>query len=491
MRPLPFEKLPALSAHSGLYLLCYLLIVVGIWLRIDYIFQHNPLDHIWSDPQRHWEQGTEVLRNDPMSLTDPVLYQIYIGVLGKLTLKSPLLVAFYTALLSILTPWIWYRFARELLRDRLIATGLWAALCMLPSWIAIYSYFMQETLLLPLLGAALYTSWRCKRKQTVASFVLMALLWCMAGLTRGIAIPLAAVACTWLWLIQGQKIQKAAYSLLLLALILGPLSYRAYDQTRLLAPHGIGQMVAIYTRSGKREIHINYRRDGARWGYWFGSPSTGATPFEPLSDWRSARDGRVQVDVDLRKGSEDWNKALAANPLTFKNYFWLTGENLIFLFFGPSWPDNNLERTLERINHHSRWLWAPLTLALLIGIALHWQPLRGRRLLPVLLLTWIVVQGLLPISVNEGRYRKPGEGILIVQVALLLAVRRRREGKQGEQAAAQETESYASTNGDAKVLMPVAIRDTIADQAVEGMATGSRTATAPAKELHTEGEENA
>lgn len=414
------------------YAALYLLIAVGIWLRVDQIFTHNPMEHIWSDPQRHWEQGTETLRRDPMAMTDPVMYQIYVGVLAKLTLGEPLLVAFFTALLACLTPWIWYRFARELLPGRVQATAVWAALSLLPSWIAIYSYFMQETLLLPLLGGALYASWRCRRKQTLASFLLMVALWALAGLTRGIAIPLAAVVATWLWLVQPQKFAKAGYSLLLLALLMGPLAYRSYVAMHMVSPHGIGQLVALYLRSGKREIRVHYSREGAQWNYWFGSPSTGEKPLAPLSDWTTSREGQVHARIRIENGVEDWNRALARYPWTVERYLALTGENLIYLFFGSSWPDNNRERWLEAVNHQSRWLWAPLALLLLVGTVLCWHRLRGSRLFAVLLMTWILVQGLLPIAVNEGRYRKPAEGLLVTQAILLAGVLRRRTRRQGE-----------------------------------------------------------
>lgn len=427
---------PQLTLHLGrreyLYAILYGLVFIGCWLRVDYILQFNPVEHIWSDPQRHWEQGTEVLRTDPMTMTDPVLYQLYIGILGKLTLQNPLLVAFYTALLSLFTPWVWYRFLRELQPSKTVALGGWAALALLPSWSAIYAYFMQETLLLPLLGVSLWVSWRCRRKQTLRSFLLMTTFWALAGLTRGIAIPLAAVACTWLWFEQGDKLRKAAYSALILGLILGPLAVRSYQQLYILAPHGNGKMVSIYTRSGKNEIHIKYQRQGAKWVYWFSSPATGEKPLAPLSDWTTARRGNVELDIDLERGGEDWQKAMDKNPLTFSKYLWITKENLIYLFFGASWPDMNTERTLDNINIHMRWLWAPLTILLLIGTAIYWRRLRGERMLPALLLMWILVQGLLPISVNEGRYRKPGEGLLLAQAALLLGaaglgLRRRRE----------------------------------------------------------------
>ncbi|WP_207003516.1 glycosyltransferase family 39 protein [Microbulbifer salipaludis] len=418
-----------------IYAALYLMVVVGIWLRVEHVFSHNPMDHIWSDPQRHWEQGTEALRRDPMTLTDPVMYQIYIGVLGKLTLGEPLLVAFFTALLACLTPWIWYRFARELMPDHLQATAVWAGISLLPSWIAIYGYFMQETLLLPLLGAALYASWRCRRKQTVASFLLMVVLWALAGLTRGIAIPLAAVVTTWLWLVQPQKVAKAGYSLVVLGLLMGPLAYRSYAAMHMISPHGIGQLVALYARSGKREIHVHYvREDGAQWTYWFGSPSTGEQPLAPLSDWTTSRDGHVQAHIQIENAREDWASAMARYPLTLERYLALARENLIYLFFGSSWPDNNHERLLESVSHHSRWVWAPLALVLLLGTVYCWRRLKGARLFAVVLGTWVLVQGLLPIAVNEGRYRKPAEGLLLVQALLVAgALRRRASAKSGRQ----------------------------------------------------------
>ncbi|WP_081848235.1 hypothetical protein [Microbulbifer sp. HZ11] len=409
-------------AYAGLYFL----IALGIWLRIDHVFTYNPIDYIWSDPQRHWEQGTETLRADPMTLTDPVMYQLYIGVLAKLTLKEPLLIAFYTALLACLTPWIWYRFARELLPSRLQATVVWAAISLLPSWIGIYGYFMQETLLLPLLGAALYASWRCRRKQTLASFMLMVVLWTLAGLTRGIAIPLAAVVTTWLWLVQPQKIAKAGFSLLVLTLLMGPLAYRSHAVMNMVSPHGIGQLVALYLRSGKREIHVHYlREDGAQWNYWFGSPSTGEKPLAPLSDWTTTREGAVHARIEIANGVEDWSNALNRYPLTPERYFHLASENLIYLLFGSSWPDNNRERPIELLNHHIRWLWAPLFFLLMVGTLLCWRRLQGVRLFTVLVATWFLVQGVLPIAVNEGRYRKPLEGFLLVQAVVLAGALRR------------------------------------------------------------------
>ncbi|MBC6906470.1 hypothetical protein DWB84_13490 [Saccharophagus sp. K07] len=412
------------SGVSNLQISMYVLIITGCIIRIATIFIYNPVNHIGSDAQRHWEAGIDVLRVDLMTMTDPIMYQLYMSWLAKLSLKIPELVAFYTSLLSIITPWLWYRFFRELQNSKTLALVGWAILALLPSWTSIYSYFMQETLLLPLLGAALWATWRARRKNTVAAFALMVVLWIMAGLTRGIAIPFAAVCCSWLWLLQTEKVKKALISSAILLLILGPLTYRSYQAVNQFAPHGMGHLAAIYSMSGKREILLHTRKGGASWSHIFGSPSTGAEPFYPFSDWRTQRTGRVVVSVDFNNGSTDWDKAYEALEFDLERFLWVTKENLIFLFFANSWPDNNMSRVVDQVNGAMRWIWAPATIAVLVFICLYRRRLKNEWMLPAVLLAWIVVQGLLPISVNEGRYRKPFEGLLLAQAVLLVAARR-------------------------------------------------------------------
>lgn len=405
-------------SHSFFYFVIFVTSLTRVW----YIFTYNPVNHIWSDPARHWEQGIDVLRSDLMALTDPIGYQIYVALLAKLTLKIPGLVAYFTALLSLAGPWIWYRFFRELQASKTLALAGWAVLSFLPSWIAIYSYFMQETLMLPLLGAALWATWRCRRKADVRSFVLMVFLWVAAGLTRGIAIPLAAVACTWMWLLQDQKWSKALFSSLVLLLIMGPLTYRSYQTVGHFAPHGMGHLNVIYAQSGKKVIEIASQLRGASWVHGFGSPSTGAEPFKPFSDWKTQREGKVRINVNLAKGTEDWRREADKIQMSFSDYLWITKENLIFLFFAESWPDNNLGRAVDMAGSVIRFIWAPLFVAILVGMLWHRKKFKGHWLLPAMLIAWFVVQGLIPIAINEGRYRKPYEGLAVAQVILWLAV---------------------------------------------------------------------
>ena len=407
-------------SRNALFALFSLLILLGGFVRVGYVVAHNPVDDIRSDPERHWGQGIDALRADPMSLIDPVGYQLWVGVLGKLTLKDRPLVAFYTGLLSLVTPWVWYRALREIQPSKLAALGGWAALAILPSWITIYGFFMQETLLLPLLGAALWATWRARRKRDVASFVMMTLAWTFAGLTRGVVIPMAALAVVAVGWTQREPWKAAAAATVVLVLILGPLTYRGYVGLGTFAPSGSGRLASLYARSGKEALRISYERRGEAWAYWFRSPATGDAPFAPFSDWKTNRSGVAEVHVDLDAGARDWNEAAAAYPLSFGRYVALTGENVAHLFFGASWPDRVRGRTLDDLGRHLRWLWAPLAVVVATWTVASWRRLRGERLLPVLLATWVVVQALVPISVNEGRYRKPGEGLLIAQVVLLV-----------------------------------------------------------------------
>jgi hypothetical protein len=418
-----FIKAPFVLRISRLHTVLYALIILGALLRVWTIYTYNPVDHIFSDSQRHWEQGEDVLRNDLMSNVDPIMYQLYVGTLLKLSLNMHALVAFYTCVLALLGPWIWYRFLRELQGNKTFALAGWATLSLLPSWISIYSYFMQETLLIPLLGAALWATWRARRKGTVRYFAWMVVLWTVAGLTRGIAIPLAAVCCSALWLTQDQKLKKALVSACILLFIMGPLTYRSYQTVHHFAPHGMGHLAAIYGMSGKQEIILHVKK-GWSAGYGFGSPSMDAKIFEPFSDWVSRRKGQVLVRVDLDRGWEDWEKAYDQVTMSWRDALWITKENLIFLMFASSWPDNNDTRLVDWFNIHMRWLWAPALLAAMIWIFMLRRRLNRQWLLPSLILTWFIVQGVLPIAVNEGRYRKPFEGMIIAQLLALAAVSR-------------------------------------------------------------------
>ena len=217
--------------------------------------------------------------------------------------------------------------------------------------------------------------------------------------------------------------------MVLLVAVLGPLAGRSWSLARLISPHGIASMNQLYHRAGTVGFSIDFSRKGGteRWSYDFTSPALLRPPFEPFSDWRTRREWNAHFSIDLDAGSRDWQAARQSlPPWTVGRLAWLTGDNLIHLFFSQSWPDTNPERGIGRVNHWLRWLWAPLAVLCLVATLARRRSV-PERLLPALILTWFIVQGMLPLAVNEGRYRKPFEGLLIAQ-CLLLASGGRRNG---------------------------------------------------------------
>jgi hypothetical protein len=414
------------ASWRGVAAALWLLVLLGSLLRLWEVWQHNPLDHIWSDPQRHWDAASKTLEASPMAVFDPPLYQLWLSLVQKLSLGSRELIGCYVGLLSIATPWLWYRFLREALSSRLLALGGWAVLVWLPTWIGIYSYFMTETLLLPLLGASLWQTLRADRRRSVGSFVGMAVLWMLTGLTRAIALPLGALACLLVWIGHPARWRAAAWSVFVAVLIMAPLGYRNYHSVRLWAPWGNSWLTSIYAESGKREIQLRLRRDAAVWTYGFTTPAMDRTPFEPFSDWTPSRRGTVLVDVDLNAGARDWRAALTATAVHGPERLRLRLENLIDVLSGDSWPDNNRAYLMGAVQIEFRWVWLPLFLLVIAWSARRWRATLRRPLLPALITLWFLVQAVSLLSVNEGRYRKPFEGLLIAQLLVLVDQRRRR-----------------------------------------------------------------
>jgi len=409
-----------LSALRAIDVVLYAVIVLGCVLRVYNAVAHNPLDHLWSDPQRHWDHAKEPLTPSPMSLFDPIVYQTWLSLVQRFTMGIPALIAVYAAGLSLLTPWCWYRFLREILTSRTLALAGWAVLALLPTWIGIYSYFMTETLLLPLIGVSLWLTLRAQRRPTLQTFLAMVVLWLVTGLTRGIAIPLAGIACALVWFRHPQKIKTALFSAVILGTTLTPLAIRNHHFIYLWAPHGNGWLTRIYAESGRREILLHFQREGARWEYGFTSPMMDEQPFAPLSDWKSSRTGTVNVAVDFTRGTQDWELALQQNALTGAARWKLRAENIAYLFQGNSWPDNNREYFMGRLANLSRWLWFPFFTAVVVISAWKWPCCLEKPLIPLLIAAWFFFQAWLLISVNEGRYRKPVEGLLVVQACLLV-----------------------------------------------------------------------
>jgi hypothetical protein len=70
-----------LSKQSLHYKLLILLIVAASCFRVFICFVHNPMDYIWSDMLRHWNNGSFSREAITTGAADPIVYQVYIWLL--------------------------------------------------------------------------------------------------------------------------------------------------------------------------------------------------------------------------------------------------------------------------------------------------------------------------------------------------------------------------------------------------------------------------
>jgi len=260
------------------------------------------------------------------------------------------------------------------------------------------------------------------RKKDFYSFIIAVLFWIFATLTRAIAGPIAAAIMLFVWWEQKQKFKSISIATILVAFVLITLSYRSFERSSMITPLGQPYLNSVYAKSGKKEIFVNYYSENSNVGfsYGFGNPSMDTPMFAPFSDWCSSRKGKVEVKIDLDNQYDSWQSALKQIEENSPSYLTLHLENLIFLFFGPSWPDMNPKHFFEKVNTWMRFIWFPLfiaSLVLLFNGIIKKKSIYNLPLFSTIIL-WFILQGIFLISVNEGRYRKPIEGILISAVLL-------------------------------------------------------------------------
>ena len=405
-------------------LLLLAVILAGSCVRFYEAVTLSPAQHIWSDPARHWHNAATLLTRDPLSGIDPLTYQIWLMVVAKVVDWNLRAMGPYAGLLSVLTPWLWYRFLRELLPAKLLALIGYAVFCWLPSWIGIFSYFMTETLILPLLGLSLWFTWRCLRKATLESFVWATMIWIATLMTKQSLVPIAVIAVAWLWLSQKDRGRRAVIAILMTMTVLIPAGLRVQIILGVWAPLGYSKLNQIYMDSGNASIEVRFTRHNQELGMCrFISPSMNTQPLAPFSEWESQRDGTCRFSIDVANGSRDWDAALQEQEPSFAARIEHQWENVIFLLWGTSWPDNNPDYLWGRAANACRWIWAPLLVIVFIGNGITLWRFRKWNLLPVLtMLGWLFLCGA-PMGVGEGRYRKPFEGLLIANALWLAAAK--------------------------------------------------------------------
>jgi SAM-dependent methyltransferase len=407
--------------------------VVLLW-RLLFPFFDSPLLHLFSDPARHWSNGGRLFLPDLIGAGDPFLYQLWIYLLRVVSQGDQPTVVLACGLLCAAMPYGWYRALRELLPRRAALIG-GLIIGVIPAFVGIYAYFMTETLLLTLTGFAFWATFRAARKRTVAAFALASALWAAAMFTRSIALPMALLCLSTLWLTQQQRLVKAASALALFTLLALPAGLHARSTLGFFAPLGNFYLSQIYSASGRHDISINAGPLGT-WG--FGSPSFYNPTFYPFSSWTTDRAGTAYITIDVARGRASWI-AEKKRIETLRSFPWWRQyrENLLYLLFGQSWPDDDPNAWSGLATIWTRWLWPPLMLVVA------WGAVRGRFrrwdwLLPLCALGMLLSLALQRDGIIEGRYRKPIDPVLAA--AAIVLYYRTRPGQAG--AGADAVSSY-------------------------------------------------
>lgn len=388
-----------------------------ILLRLLFPFFNSPLSHLFSDPARHWQNGLNFLHPTVMGATDPFGYQLWLSMLQQLAQANPAVIQIGVGMLCALMPWGWYRALKEVVPRTWALSGA-IVIALVPEFVSIYAYFMNETLLLTLTGFAFWATFRAQRKRTTAAFVIACAVWLLAGFTRSMALPMALLCLLAIWLPQPGKIAKAVLGSLLLLALMIPASLHSHSVLGWFAPFGNPYLNQIYNHSGKRGITLDFINPQAH--YRFGSPSFYNPTFWPISDWTTNRSGTTTVHIDLSKGRADWQSELErvqqqrAFPRSQQRL-----EDAAYLFFGQAWPNNDPASLSGWLTIWMRWLWPIAILLVVWGAAA--RRFHGRQwLLPVCALGLLGYFILQQRGVMEARFRMPLDPILVAAAVVML-----------------------------------------------------------------------
>jgi hypothetical protein len=403
------------------------LIVLASAVRLFVCLQHNPMDYMFSDSATHWMEGTHFPKGGYGGAANPILYQLYIFVLHKLTADNKVLIGLVSGFLSVAMPWTYYRAARTFGMRKNAALWVWALIGWTPSSIAIYHYLMMETLLLPLEGAALWMTARYLRKGGREPFLTAVVVWTAACLTKPTVFPLALICLVWGGWKKSPSLRDIALATGVVVVLLLPQTLRTEVALGFAAPFGNPWLVKIQHRSGAKTLYVNFYTHQNRFVHveaqplyqmFFRSPSTSVQPLQPLSDWSMRRahgDSHLTISIDSAYGARDWKRAYASLNVSRKEWVSQWGENIVLFLFAPSFPESVVPEWDGRLEYATRWMWAPL-IALVLILNLRHFVNRRFGLIPVAVTLFALFLGLQNSATFEGRYRKPLEPLLLLNL---------------------------------------------------------------------------
>ncbi len=395
-----------------------ILILVGTTFRFLYPFFSHPLDHLYSDPLRHYLNATSLFNTYIYSWLDPPLPQLWSRAMLSLFTNTRLGIATYFGSLSAITPWCWYLWGRKLFDSKEKAIVFLTAIIWLPSWLGIFGYFMDETLLLPVLGIALWLSWEAKEKNTAFSLLIAIIAWAIAIGIKMSALFELAIVLPWLffYFLKKNDYKLRSYIVIATSLLILAAVYLAYPLwvyqglgSTWLYPPGMGAMTKAFYLSGAAGHSTAFMKHGRPFTATceFGSNTLLTKSLEPFSDWQTWRKGVYHLILNCD------NKVVLMPPmphLSFEKRLLYIFEGTVHFFFSRSWPEERGDDLIHIAQVETRWIWSILTLSIIV---MAWQKNRFRDFIVVLCLGTIFLYAINDSAPVEGRYRKPWEGIAI------------------------------------------------------------------------------
>jgi hypothetical protein len=402
---------------------------LALAVRALHPFFYNPTQFIFSDSMRHWINGEVVFHPTFLSSSDPKLYQLWVWLIRQFADKNdPIIIACFTAILSVATAWVWYKCCRELF-PKSPNLGRFAAIIIAihPATIAIFSFFMTESLLLTMTGLSLWMSFRARRKQTLASFNITCVCWLLTCHTKLIAAPLAIGMLWYLFPLLKEKKKALLHGVGFFFLFAIPAAIHTYAYLNVINPFQFTMRESIYRLSGTQAYSvIHERKDGTLKERPFAAPpffSQSLSPFGEYysyrQEWREHPDQLKKIftyEIDVTKGNRDWDRVYKKlkKHYTADMFLYDLRDNVVYTLFGPSWPDATIESGwLFELNYHLRWMWAPLILILFIYGG-YIRVSEQKSLFVGSTIVMVLVFFFQQFGVMDPRYRKVIEPMLII-----------------------------------------------------------------------------
>lgn len=393
--------------------------------RFLFPFVYSPMENIFSDPARHWQNGLRFFSGPVfMNGVDAKFYQLFIWAIAQTLSLNAYIIVVLSGLLCSATGYIWYKAARELLpKYPALITAI--VISAHPSLLLIYSYFMTETLVIFLMGLGVWFTLRARRKKTLKAFAAALVVWVLAMQTRSAMIPVAIISLFFMFAFLKYNRKKALYLTAALLLLTGiPSAMYTHKQLHIYSPFMVTAPTQLYYYAGTRAYELHILDEG---NYGWSSPTLDSYPLRPLSNYTTYRGTSKPptYTFTFRKadGYAPWAAELAKLKAAYswEHRFKDILDNIVFFTVGGTWPDANRgndERAVWMWNYDLRWTWPPLIIAILMLFPFIRLPQQASYIVGLGFVMTLLMY-LQETGVMEGRYRKPFEPLFILAMPLL------------------------------------------------------------------------